>query len=70
MPRWLCRQILQRSRRGPVPSQRSTSPVHFSASQVADTDLLGEAPVTKVRRNKPCPCGSGKKYESCHGRLA
>ena len=22
---------------------------------------------TKVGRNDPCPCGSGKKYKSCHG---
>ena len=22
----------------------------------------------KVGRNDPCPCGSGKKYKSCHGR--
>jgi preprotein translocase subunit SecA len=21
-------------------------------------------------RNAPCPCGSGKKYKHCHGRLA
>ena len=24
----------------------------------------------KVARNAPCPCGSGKKYKHCHGRLA
>ncbi|MFP4286385.1 MAG: preprotein translocase subunit SecA [Candidatus Izemoplasmataceae bacterium] len=24
--------------------------------------------VTKVGRNDPCPCGSGKKYKHCHGR--
>ncbi|HBF97404.1 MAG TPA: preprotein translocase subunit SecA [Alphaproteobacteria bacterium] len=23
----------------------------------------------KVPRNAPCPCGSGKKYKQCHGRL-
>ena len=23
----------------------------------------------KVGRNEPCPCGSGKKYKSCHGKL-
>jgi preprotein translocase subunit SecA len=23
---------------------------------------------TKVNRNDPCPCGSGKKYKNCHGR--
>ncbi len=27
---------------------------------------LGE----KVGRNDPCPCGSGKKYKQCHGKLA
>ncbi|MBP8400440.1 SEC-C domain-containing protein [Pseudomonas aeruginosa] len=21
-------------------------------------------------RNDPCPCGSGKKYKQCHGRLS
>ena len=32
-----------------------------------------EAPgsdLNKVGRNDPCPCGSGKKYKQCHGRLA
>ncbi|QKK02118.1 MAG: preprotein translocase subunit SecA [Pseudomonadota bacterium] len=24
----------------------------------------------KVGRNEPCPCGSGKKYKHCHGKLA
>ena len=23
----------------------------------------------KVARNEPCPCGSGKKYKQCHGKL-
>jgi preprotein translocase subunit SecA len=30
--------------------------------------LVAEVP--KVGRNEPCPCGSGKKYKQCHGRLA
>ena len=25
--------------------------------------------VARVGRNDPCPCGSGKKYKACHGRL-
>ena len=25
---------------------------------------------TKVGRNEPCPCGSGKKFKHCHGALA
>jgi len=24
----------------------------------------------KVGRNEPCPCGSGKKYKHCHGKIA
>jgi preprotein translocase subunit SecA len=29
---------------------------------------LRDAP--KVGRNDPCPCGSGKKFKQCHGKLA
>lgn len=29
--------------------------------------FIREAP--KVGRNEPCPCGSGKKYKQCHGKL-
>ncbi len=24
----------------------------------------------KIGRNEPCPCGSGKKYKQCHGRMS
>ena len=27
-------------------------------------------PSVRVGRNDPCPCGSGKKYKQCHGKLA
>ncbi len=30
-------------------------------------DAPTEAAPTKVGRNDPCPCGSGKKYKKCHG---
>jgi len=23
---------------------------------------------SKIARNDPCPCGSGKKYKLCHGK--
>jgi preprotein translocase subunit SecA len=26
-------------------------------------------PTQKVGRNDPCPCGSGKKFKHCHGKL-
>jgi preprotein translocase subunit SecA len=25
---------------------------------------------SKTPRNAPCPCGSGKKYKQCHGKVA
>ncbi len=28
------------------------------------------AAVPRVGRNEPCPCGSGKKYKHCHGKLS
>jgi len=40
-----------------------------SVSQEADPAMLASQ-VPKVGRNDPCPCGSGKKYKQCHGRLA
>jgi preprotein translocase subunit SecA len=40
-------------------------------SVVQETDAATvAAELPKVGRNDPCPCGSGKKYKQCHGRLA
>jgi preprotein translocase subunit SecA len=33
----------------------------------ANTGASPQAISTKVPRNAPCPCGSGKKYKKCHG---
>lgn len=38
-----------------------------SAAAAALAEQTGER---KVGRNDPCPCGSGKKYKQCHGRLS
>ncbi|GAA0354302.1 preprotein translocase subunit SecA [Bowmanella denitrificans] len=40
---------------------------HESASQPQAAEVR-EGP--KVGRNDPCPCGSGKKYKQCHGKLS
>ncbi|RHW76704.1 preprotein translocase subunit SecA [Colwellia sp. RSH04] len=37
---------------------------HESASGAEDTPQM-----PRVGRNEPCPCGSGKKYKQCHGKL-
>jgi preprotein translocase subunit SecA len=34
------------------------------------TTNLASAGFPRVGRNEPCPCGSGKKYKQCHGKLA
>jgi preprotein translocase subunit SecA len=43
------------------------------ALQNASVAALAPAPFRradrKVGRNEPCPCGSGRKYKRCHGRL-
>ena len=42
------------------------------AESTVDPSTLGN-PVpdgVRVGRNDPCPCGSGKKYKQCHGKLA
>jgi preprotein translocase subunit SecA len=50
--------------------QKSQSP-DASESEVpaADQPAPFVRPEKKVGRNEVCPCGSGKKYKACHGRL-
>ncbi|MBT9567441.1 MAG: preprotein translocase subunit SecA [Thiobacillus sp.] len=38
----------------------------FAAAAAESTAAEG---YPKVGRNDPCPCGSGKKYKQCHGKL-
>jgi preprotein translocase subunit SecA len=40
-----------------------------SVSQDADPATRAQQ-MPRVGRNDPCPCGSGKKYKHCHGKLA
>ncbi len=46
----------------------------FSEPAAAEEVAIAQKPVPahvlpKVGRNEPCPCGSGKKYKHCHGKL-
>ncbi|MBP0622841.1 preprotein translocase subunit SecA [Cupriavidus consociatus] len=45
-----------------APSQRTGT-----AMAAAELALAG---MPKVGRNDPCPCGSGKKFKQCHGKLS
>ena len=52
--------------------QKDGSPGMDGAAVKTPADELNEPfvrPDKKVGRNEPCPCGSGKKYKSCHGKL-
>ncbi|MCG8512285.1 MAG: SEC-C domain-containing protein, partial [Rhodospirillales bacterium] len=40
-----------------------------SRKAAADMDPNDPSTWGRVSRNAPCPCGSGKKYKHCHGRL-
>lgn len=42
-----------------------------TALEIEEAERLasGSQGERKVGRNDPCPCGSGKKYKQCHGRL-
>lgn len=35
----------------------------------SDTGSSETSAERKVGRNEPCPCGSGKKYKQCHGKI-
>ena len=50
---------------------------HEQAQAQTAAQVMGEArvknpatPLTKIGRNETCPCGSGKKYKQCHGKLS
>ncbi|MFU8877108.1 MAG: preprotein translocase subunit SecA, partial [Wenzhouxiangellaceae bacterium] len=62
--------------------RRREQPVEYQHRQAASATAgdagqaqAGATPQTFVRdgrkigRNEPCPCGSGKKYKQCHGKL-
>ncbi len=38
-------------------------------AETAKTASTQATPGVRVGRNDPCPCGSGKKYKQCHGKL-
>ncbi|MBI1205680.1 MAG: preprotein translocase subunit SecA [Azospirillum sp.] len=52
-----------------MPAPRRGRPVS-SAGSPHGVDPNDPATWGKTGRNAPCPCGSGKKYKQCHGRLA
>ena len=68
----------------PPPPPPAPEPIRIAAAPPAAIGRHGDAPRAscsrstspipstwgKVPRNAPCPCGSGKKFKQCHGRIA
>ena len=56
------------------PSMTDTQRAARQAAQQAGRERPVQETVVhtgpKIGRNDPCPCGSGKKYKKCHGRMA
>ena len=45
-------------------------PESEEAAPAASAPKTTPTPNRKISRNEPCPCGSGRKYKHCHGKLA
>ena len=52
-------------------AELAESQFNEEAHKVADekAQAASNTAMPKVGRNDPCPCGSGKKYKECHGKL-
>ena len=57
---------------GPTPGARPGPPPRPQLSRRAASRIDPNDPSTwgKVPRNAPCPCGTGRKYKHCHGKLS
>ena len=53
--------------KGFVSDQEATSSNDAQSNQVV-VPMINPMKSTKVGRNEPCPCESGKKYKKCCGR--
>ena len=64
----------RRARAGRMHYQHASATAQDTESEADATSAEAAQPFVrqgpKVGRNEPCPCGSGKKYKHCHGKLA
>src|SRR6266516_520217 len=79
LPQFLLREDAPTAPTANAPARaRQLQPVGAMAGVAMDGDGAGEVSIDlpvrrsmpKVGRNEPCPCGSGKKYKNCCGRVA
>ncbi|MDO6746903.1 preprotein translocase subunit SecA [Gilvimarinus sp. 1_MG-2023] len=70
----LRRREMEEQARSKMQLQHEQASAMGGESEAPSAGQPGAAPMTregrKVGRNDPCPCGSGKKYKQCHGKLS
>ncbi|KZX66555.1 preprotein translocase subunit SecA [Vibrio sp. HI00D65] len=65
----------QRQAQAEEAARRAQAQHATAENQLGDDEAEAASPQTVVRderkvgRNEPCPCGSGKKYKQCHGKI-
>ena len=65
----------QRQAQAEEAARRAQAQHATAENQLGDNEADAASPQTVVRderkvgRNEPCPCGSGKKYKQCHGKI-
>ncbi|WP_060983041.1 preprotein translocase subunit SecA [Vibrio splendidus] len=65
----------QRQAQAEEAARRAKAQHATAENQLGDNEAEAASPQTVVRderkvgRNEPCPCGSGKKYKQCHGKI-
>ena len=60
--------VMQASHINPLTGEDEFSQARQEAA-TGPVDRNNPATWSKVQRNAPCPCGSGKKYKHCHGAI-
>ena len=68
----LCRVLMNVQIQMPEEAQAATERSEEMGAQRAQAATAKHEEAidfSHVGRNDPCPCGSGKKYKDCHGRL-
>ena len=63
----------QRQQKAKVDVNKLQASRMAAAAAAGQAEKSKPAPIKvekKVGRNDPCPCGSGKKYKQCHGKMA
>jgi len=65
----MIRQMQERQAAAQAAADAAANPAPVPEAQAPGFDENDQATWGNPGRNDPCPCGSGKKFKHCHGRL-